>query len=304
IDKWIDTSGNTIKYEYIRSNNVTYIKKIKWSENENIATNGYYNEIEFNYKSRLRPEIAFLHGVKMINDQILDFITVKTGNELFRKYQLTHDENELKYQNVSQIVEFNGNNESANPLIFQYDTTPSIDVVDVQKVWFETDISADPYLQYSGDFDGDGRLDAVINKKLYRNLFSPLGGENSVSDFNYYNMLKSPINTLENGKLLQAQALVEFTSTMAVGSDEQVLENHQLFLTPNKLNTFTNHFEPLYTRTIDYPYMSHIDFDSAPEHCDLSAVDKYYSRPQIKFIEGDFNGDGISEFLVLGRYSV
>lgn len=63
IDKWIDPQGNSIKYEYSTNNNVTYIKKITWSENASIGSNEYFNTIEFFYKSRLRPEMAYLHGV-------------------------------------------------------------------------------------------------------------------------------------------------------------------------------------------------------------------------------------------------
>src|SRR5690606_38925412 len=110
IDKWIDPKGNTIKYDYEKnSSNVTYIKKISCSENAIIGTNGYVNTIEFTYTPRSRPEMAYLYGVKMVSTWLLDYITVKTGGDLFRKYQLTHIENNLKYQNLSQIQEFNGN---------------------------------------------------------------------------------------------------------------------------------------------------------------------------------------------------
>lgn len=308
INKWIDPQGNTIEYEYLSNNNVTYIKNIKWSKNATIGTNGYENLMEFHYKTRSRPEKAYLHGIALINNWILDRIEVKTGGELFRKYQLTHTENELKYQNLTKVQEFNGNDEPANPIVFGYDITPSINSVNIQTDWFQTDISANPFIQFSGDFDGDGRIDAVIDQKLYRNFFNTIGGSSSVTNFNLSvivpNTIKSPINTLENGKMIQAQTLVSYSTSGGSGNDISIKENHKLFLKPNKLNTNNNLFENLYTRTVSYPYMNEHDVDSNPPYCNNSGIVRYVSSPSVKFIEGDFNGDGISEFIALGRYSI
>lgn len=305
IDKWIDPQGNTIKYEYSNNSNVTYIKKITWSENANTSTNEYFNTIEFFYKSRLRPEMAYLHGVKMTNSRLLDYIEVRTGGQLSRKYQLSHIENELKYQNVSQIQEFNGNNEPANPIVFNYENSQS-GFSDFPK--FTS--SESNYLndvQYSGDFDGNGKMDFIVSSvgiKLFlnsidNNAWNPINVPTNGAS------VIPPISTLKGGKLMQLQSLVFKTYNTSSGSyhDPSIRANHELYLKPQIRNTSTNQFTENYTRTVPYPFLNYtIDSDGCMNMG--TNLDKYTGSPDTRFLEGDFNGDGISDYILVGRYKV
>lgn len=302
IDKWIDPQGNTIKYEYTNNNNVTYIKKITWSENANTSTNGYFNTIEFFYKSRLRPEMAYLHGVKMTNSRLLDYIEVRTGGQPFRKYQLSHIENELKYQNVSQIQEFNGNNEPTNPIVFEYNTSTN-DVIR-NDLPFDTGLDInDPDIEITGDLDGDGRLDVIADGKLYRNLFQ-LGGNASQTDMSFYNYARNvTVNTLENGKLYQAQSIVSYSGSTAYGSMSQypnLEENHTFSLKPQKLNIGNNTFSEINSRTFSYPHINKITNSDGCMNLP-AGFEKWDGEVTKKYIEGDFNGDGLSEVIILGK---
>lgn len=304
IDKWIDPKGNTIKYDYEKnSSDVTYIKKISWSENANIGTNGYVNTIEFTYKQRSRPEMAYLHGVKMVSTWMLDYIIVKTGGEQFRKYVMTHaPANELKYQNLSQIQEFNGNNEPANPIVFNYSNTPqTVDIT--SRTYMENITEANINPQHLGDFDGDGLLDAVIDNKLYLNLFNPIGGNTTTIDYNLstINIRKAPVVVLdESGKLSQSQSIIRDQVNNAIG-DYTVLQSHKVFITPNKFNISNNLFEPVFTREVSYPHLSRRYVEADATDCPEANLPTYMATPSKKYIEGDFDGDGVSDLILLGQ---
>lgn len=303
IDRWVDVQGNTVKYEYEKSNNVTYVKKIKWSENELIGTQGYFNEIEFNYKTRLRPETAYLHGIKMTTNRILDYVTVMTGGQLFKKYVLTHSQNELNYQNVSQIQEFNGNNEAANPIVFGYDKTPE-SVIVTPNVYPEHITEADMRPQITGDFDGDGLLDVVMNGKIFLNIFNPLNGSTIISDFNLKNNFRNqPMSVLgSDGKLIQAQTVLVDTYNEAFGGDPALLTNHELYLTANQLNQQNNQFVPVFKRTVKYPFLNQwVKMWDTPCYNESGNGQTYFGSPVKKYIEGDFDGDGISDLIILGK---
>lgn len=306
IDTWVDPQGNTIKYEYSTNDNVVFIKKIKWSENTNLSTNGYFNEIEFFYKSRLRPEVGYLHGVKMTNSRLLDYVSVKTGGQLFKKYVLTHSQNELNYQNVSQIQEFNGNNEAANPIVFGYENSQS---GFNNFTYFKS--AENNYLNkvlYSGDYDGNGQVDFVVDtgisgRKLFLNSLDANEWTPINLPINGINM-PPPVSTLENNKLMQRQSIVSKTNNAGTGpyTNQSIRDNHKLSLTPYIFNLSDYSFSENYIRTIPYP---HLNYVINPDGCmNQPQIEKFTGTPKTRFLEGDFNGDGISDYILIGSYEV
>ncbi len=303
IDKWIDPQGNAIEYEYTESNNVKLIKYIRWSKNVNIST-GDPNEIEFVYKNRLRPETAYLQGVKTTNDKLLDYITVKSKGVLFKKYQLTHGQNELNYQTVSKIQEFNGNNEPANPITFGYGTS---DEVFNNFVYYKS--AAYNYLEevsYTGDFDGNGKMDFIAKSSGYKLLLNSIDNNewNPITVPTNGNLLIPPISTLKDGKMMQQHSVVLKTYNTATGpfSNSSIRENHKLYLKPQVLNINNNSFSENYTRTVSYPYLNYTIDSGRCMH--IPGFDQFTGSPDTRFLEGDFNGDGISDYVLIGKYEI
>ena len=172
ITRYEDTNGNFITYHYINpdSVNTLCISEIKFSANTNGLTTPL-NSIKFNYKIAKRTESGYIKGLKIEKKRILDNIEVKTNNLIFKKHQITHVvDSQLGYERVSQIQEFNGANEAANPVVFDYQTTTSQSVgSEVQTTYYNNlDFNS---IDLSGDFDGDGRLDFATNNAIHSKLF-------------------------------------------------------------------------------------------------------------------------------------
>lgn len=298
IKKWVDLQGNFIEYFYDRDQNTTYINKIVWGKNE-IKNTGYSNSIQFYYKKRERTEFAYVHGIKMVNTRILDKVEVYAGEQLFRKYQINHQTITGNYQRVVSVQEFNGNGDPANPIVFSYHTTDnSFESYIKDKSEALWDLKQ---VKMTGDFSGNGHVDIVSGGKLYKDLFQNLGkGEGNVIQINSERLIEYPITTLTRGKMNNFQSIVNFKSkdlSHLQPSDSRNHADNELSLIVSNFNKEQNKFEENYIRTIKYPHGGfHVD------ECAYNSDKKftYNNKVYYDFIEGDFNGDGISEIIVLG----
>jgi len=156
IIRFEDTYGNYITYNYsnvaYNGTNQLYISDIKFSGNEGQGI-AQVNQIVFNYRNAIRVEKDYIKGSPSYASKILNYIQVLTNGSIFRKYQLTHSVDESGYERVTHLTEINGQGESSNPVVLEYNTTPNTTdriVKDYTNTlnFSETDLG--------GDFDGDG----------------------------------------------------------------------------------------------------------------------------------------------------
>lgn len=283
ITKWIDTNGNTIKYDYVSDSNVINLSKITWSENEKKTTN-YQNTMEFVYKVRARPESAYFSGHNLINKKILDNIVVKTNGIQFRKYLLSHETNDLNYQVVKQVQEFNELNEASNPIIFTYDKTSSSFAGYTNLKSSTSEILKD--VKLNGDFDGDGEVDFITNKQLYLNVLAQnntWSGIDLPTSFSTYNSLA--LNTIDsNNKYSRKQSLANILQT---------IDGHI------KLNVYK--LESNNTFSIDYTKQASFNTNHEVVDCEISydyRMGDYETKKAI-YLNNDFDGDGISDLLMI-----
>jgi len=171
INRYEDVNGNVITYHYISNLNSINISEIRFSMNINTNPTPL-NKIVFTYKNAARQESYFIKGVEVKNDKVLDRVEVYTNNLLFKKYQLTHSIDENGYQRVSQVQEFNSQNEGANPVLFEYNQT-SYTANESLKIYTGSFNSNFNHI-LSGDFDGDGRLDFTNSSQIYFNILSSI----------------------------------------------------------------------------------------------------------------------------------
>jgi RHS repeat-associated protein len=308
IKKWKDPQGNFIEYTYSKDQNTSYISKIVWGGNETQST-GYSNTINFYYKTRTRPEFAYVAGVKIVNTKILDRIEVLAGSSLFKKYVLTHQTITGNYQRTASVQEFNGAGEAANPVTFTYNDTPNtFGSYTYEKSAALTDLKD---IATTGDFDGDGKADVITYNleknefRLYKNLMQTLGK----TDKFIIDASGTTVTTLTNNKLNSFQSLLSLQHKNTSGvsnsysySDDTYLKGEKLVFYVKNLNKTTNKFDTNYTREVSYPYLG---WETNSDKCmnRPGNFDKYTNPASIKLLEGDFNGDGISEVLVLGQIS-
>ena len=283
INRWIDPQGNYIDYTYETENNSIRIKKISWGKNTNSAST-YENLIEFKYKDRLRAEFAYLNGVKIATTKILSFVTVTTGGTVFRKYTLEHENLSSNYQRVKKVTESNESGENANPVIFDYDNDNSNESFGEFSYYKSPTDALLKDVQLSGDFNGDGNQDFVTKDKLYLN---PLGNNNDWTGIDFLLGKKSFIaTTLTNSKLNQAQSIVKAEESLNSISFETYNLNPESV--PYALGMSLNN-----SKTIDFSNTGNYS------GCKTGT----YIKDSNVYLEGDYNGDGISEVLIKSAIS-
>ena len=281
ITRFVDTKKNFITYSYFQPfGKSVCIKEINFSGNELSNAGNLLNKIVFSYAIADRTENAYIKGIILEKEAILKKIEVFTNSLLFKRYEITHTSSN-GFQRVSKLQEFNNLGEAANPILFEYKTT-GIGATEIVTSYTDNfDLTLTPKL--SGDFDGDGRLDFISDNIIYTKLFQ--GNLNTTAM--PLNINKSFVGkTVHNNKYNQRQAIITPVETI----------NNISFKIHSLSNT--NTVELLYTK--DIPYNNAALFYN---HCPIDSL--YTQPPTIKksneFVEGDFNGDGLSEVLVLSR---
>ncbi|GGF10728.1 RHS repeat-associated core domain-containing protein [Flavobacterium limi] len=151
--KWKDAQGNYITYNYTKNNNVSLITSVQWGGNESVVTE-HFNSIVFNYTTRDYKEVSYIYGAKFLQDKLLANIVVNANGNQFKKYIINYikDDNNTNYQYVDKIIEYNSQNQAANPVSFEYQKSSNSN-------WDSREFLDNTSNKVVGDFDGDGTID-------------------------------------------------------------------------------------------------------------------------------------------------
>lgn len=280
ITKWKDAQGNYITYNYTQSNNVAVISSIQWGGNETL-NKPHFNEIIFNYNARDYKEASYVAGTQFIQDKLLSNVIVKTNGTQFKKYEIAYKKLGTNYQFVDNITEKNSNDESANSVIFENNSDATVTNIFKQDSRYDDIYGSDVK---SGDFNGDGKLDFIKGNKI---SFSRLDGNSSFLDVSYAGYIIGVGQTLTNNQLKNKQSI--FTSEINYNTKKLIIRNY--ILDNNNLN-----LSIISTKEIDLSLYSGFIVGDGSTSYDGSCY--YTMRYPQKFIEGDFNGDGISEYVL------
>jgi|GEM_PF-507278 len=271
IRRYEDPLGNFITYHYTKP----FAKSLCLSEIQfsgNTHDLNPINSIQFHYKKAQRTESAYAKGQKLEKMALLSHIEVKTNNQLFRKYVFSHiSDPQLGYEKVSQIQEFNGALEPANPVNFEYENTQTLGLGSELLTTYHNNLNFDSIV-LSGDFDGDGRLDFTTENQIYVKNFLGTSGQTAVNSPIVFDRQDTfTATTLTNNTLNPFQSIVKYSD--GEGFKVYNFQNGNLTLS--------------YTKRFDFP--SELPCFNPIKSCTSS---------KNAFIEGDFNGDGISEVLL------
>ena len=160
LNRVIHPDGNYIDYVYTHTDREEpRLSKILYTGNH-LAGMAPYNEVSFEYKVRQDGTFSdirtlYLAGSQVVSRYLLDRIVVRAENELVRSYQLTYGNDGINSYLI-RVTERNGSGESLNPTIFKYGNQP------LTRALFTTSIpSGSDIHNFSGDFNGDGLYDII-----------------------------------------------------------------------------------------------------------------------------------------------
>ncbi|WP_201339686.1 hypothetical protein [Isorropodon fossajaponicum symbiont] len=139
-----DKFNNTINYQYITHQNVSYIDNITYN----------HNQIKFNYTSR--PDIAtsYQFGQTQIHNKLLKAIQIKHSSNLVKTYQMYYD-TYVGHSRLDNIKLYDSQDECTKPLSFVYQHNDLI--TDDEPVFEQAVIKLDEVFNYSvADFNHDG----------------------------------------------------------------------------------------------------------------------------------------------------
>jgi RHS repeat-associated protein len=281
ITYWENPQGVRISYNYYNSDYKMSIKTIDYGS---VQTGTAINQIKFVYKTRVRPEQAYVGGLSIVNNTILSGINViGKGGVGYRNYILDYNSTSLGYQRLKKITESSGDGtKSLNPTVFGYEDTPVSIASNPKKgiLNYPENFSSDE--DFVGDFNDDGKIDLIGYNSITGNIpdgkryfLSGISGNGDIqakpltilSDANDI----FPITMLsKDNKIASYKGLLQISAT----DDSKVYT----------LNVYSlrNNIEIL-------EYQKKIDFTSMTAN-DGNYVSVYY--------RGDFNGDGLTDILI------
>jgi RHS repeat-associated protein len=292
--------GVRISYSYSNAFNNVNIVSIKYG---NVGTGTFINEIKFEYTSRVRAEQAYLGGESIVNDKILDKISVIGNGVGFRSYSLTYDVNSLNYQRLKTITETSGDGtKNYRPITFSYENSsdsnffelnPNTNMTLYATSSDASGLSAQNAGNLTSDFDNDGKNDVLLFPRIgnaaYKKywIFKNINGNAS-----NIGVALDPAYTFKN--IVPVSFLKLENSNYKFNSNGWTIISELGNTTYFKTYYLKNDAESLVSTTsFVFPKA---DF----YNCNQSIRGIAYSNiVGKKFLEGDFEGDGLTDILAI-----
>lgn len=279
ITYWENPQGVRISYSYNLANNSLSIKDIKYGTTGTITP---INEIQFVYaNNRKRPEQSYVAGQSILINNILKEIKV-IGNTLgFRNYVLVQEETSLGYERLKSITEKSGNGTiSYNPTNFTYGVSEQI--ISTKAVINTGQEMNSLYDQttMTGDFNGDGDMDIVVysNNSSLKNKFWLY----DYIDFDY---------DFIGPREVLCGTFEKIFPTTYIDSNQKSGDRDGILIVQNG---------PSYLEK---------DFTTYVAQDNHGSIANLYSKRVLfpaslrseKYLDGDFNGDGLTDIVVVNE---
>lgn len=291
ITYWQNPQGVRINYYYTLVNNTLSISNIKYGT---AYTATEINDVQFIYKTRQRPEQAYIGGQNFSRNTILSEIRVIGNGVGYRNYVLSHNTTSLGYERLISITEKTGDlTKSYNPTVFNYDDT--IDLISYTPTTTTLSLANISVLNaatVAGDYDGDGKMDFAlypttgVDMKTKFWLFSNVDGSSSNMGYGPVNIgtfidLFSTTWINFNNKFMPMQAITAIQKSTSV---------------PSKVNF------NVFSKDVTGVYLQYSrEFQWTNYTTPPVTTGSYKTGVDGIYLNGDFNGDGITDVVII-RY--
>lgn len=158
VSKISDTKGNymTVTYGGDASTNDFYPLRIDYTGNDVMGVVPYAS-IRFSYISNYYTPITYVNGARVKRSKIISSINLYMGNLSVRKFQLSYQEANRKYQ-LFKITESTSDGEHKNPTRLAWSNLTDFNVKNYN--YTQTQLIHKAILTV-GDFNGDGKADFI-----------------------------------------------------------------------------------------------------------------------------------------------
>lgn len=284
ITEWKSAQGNMITYTYVKENNVSRITAINY---------GYYagspvNTINFLYNttaSRVRTEQQYINGNEYLSNKILTEINTNTfTNVLYRKYLLTYDTGTttLGFQRLDRITESTitgGVTKSYNPTVFTYGSTPETNTYgSIGASLTVGNVNLSSHETVSGDFDGDGKMDFL----LY-----PTTGVDAkakywtfIDNTNPSSLLIDYLHNVGTFEKIFSMSMLSYQNKLTQQQGWCVVKKSAGQITFNTYFWAPDNIYFQYTKTNAFPLYNGVEIPK-------------------EYLSGDFNGDGLTDVVIV-----
>lgn len=295
LNRIVQPDSNYVEFVYDNTDRDSRISEIRYTGNS-ATGQATYNKIAFAYKVRQDAannfaDIRTLYeaGSTIVSKYLLDKITITADGQTFKSYQLAYGHDKINSY-LKSITESGSDNSTLNPTIFKYGDTPT------ELTEGSTSISGANIQAITGDFDGDGKREVLSAHKS--------STEEGIDFFDSFTVYKS------NGTGYTAIATkplpvrytvinkIDIPNARSFIPGDFTGDGNDDVLTLKISNTGT--YQRLDSVTI---YESVNGGTSFTQHR-RQIQPNYFRIPSSKqfFFPGDFDGDGISEYLsILGN---
>ena len=310
VNKVTDRNGNYILYKYVNGNNIpssVLISEITYTGNTATGLTPY-NKVLFLYGSRIDPVTTYDGGYPSTSPHRLEGLSITSNGGLYKSYKMTYAsvQNQTYLQNIAETGK--DATTTYNPIKFEYGNNAATEDVRILPPF--TFLPTGDCI--TGDFDGDGKTDILTARYTYDNagykshnkyeIFSDFNGFGStgsvsylvnytlpttgtevmgVKQNTYYNFMAQDYDNDGKDDVMLTQYTVEGSGSTAKRVFSKIIINHTR--TYNVTSGWTS-----YTK----------NFDQVPTITGYAAS-KYIHKSGNFCLQGDFDGDGNQDYILL-----
>ena len=294
-----DALGAYMTYEYMTDQLTVYPQRIRYG-NSTVANNPLDNQVVFGYETRPDEILFAIEGNRGKTNKRLSSITSKTGNNVYRSYNLSYNSSDgtiVPFSRLSSITLNNGQGETMKPIAFSWNNLPNFQAsVDspilpmgaLQGIAYHKD-----KLYSTGDYNGDGLCDIMERGYTY---FS--GNTNpTIYDHPYYRI--NYAKKRDDGSVYFVGG-IEGAMTCDSYDDDYISLNSSLLMADLNHDGATDLLFPYKRVSPIYRYVGfEVNFINDARHFEL-----IYNLNSLncKFCAGDFNNDACDELVIVEDY--
>ncbi len=295
ITYWENPQGVRISYVYNKEHNALSIDKISYGST---GTSGHMNEITFNYESRSREEQSFINGTEFKRGKRVEDIRVSANQNVYRNYFLTYDTNTiLDYDRLVSVRESNGTS-SRSTISFDYeDTLYSLTHLPGEAVQLSVgDLDQRNAKTVPLDFNGNGKLDFIVY---------PTFGPDTNKKFWLFQDLQTDVPfTFADQAVDIPGGFIDIFAVSRLDNNNHLRESQGLAIIKNQGTTQVK-FDIWKEAPPSTSAAAVVDYSktwNAPTYTsDASCTASSNYRIPMKYLAGDFDGDGLSDVIAIQK---